>query len=182
MKCQQNLRSRLRIFSFYLGNLNSISQLTTIGDKPNRKISTITCTSTSLSHGSPTRRENHATHPHHVTRCPSPDCSLRHRLYRSITRKTKQRTGQRNDDKINTDPQTGRSSPDLSRYTRDDLPPQSPRDTDSTRSPTSQAPYPSSPALTPSVLYSKFAGKSRRRWPGFGRRSWSRQKVWGLRW
>ena len=34
----------------------------------------------------------------------------------------------------------------------------------------------------PSVLYSKFAGKSGRRWPGFGRRSWSRQKVWGLRW
>ena len=33
-----------------------------------------------------------------------------------------------------------------------------------------------------SVLYSKFAGKSGRRWPGFGRRSWSRQKVWGLRW
>ena len=31
-----------------------------------------------------------------------------------------------------------------------------------------------------SVLYSKFAGKSGRRWPGFGRRSWSRQKVWGL--
>ena len=33
-----------------------------------------------------------------------------------------------------------------------------------------------------SVLYSKFAGKSGRRWQGFGRRSWSRQKVWGLRW
>ena len=38
------------------------------------------------------------------------------------------------------------------------------------------------PAQTSSVLYSKFAGKSGRRWPGFGRRSWSRQKVWGLRW
>ena len=36
--------------------------------------------------------------------------------------------------------------------------------------------------LGTSVLYSKFAGKSGRRWPGFGRRSWSRQKVWGLRW
>ena len=38
------------------------------------------------------------------------------------------------------------------------------------------------PIWTPSVLYPKYAGKSGRRWPGFGRRSWSRQKVWGPRW
>ena len=38
------------------------------------------------------------------------------------------------------------------------------------------------PIWTPSVLYPKYTGKSGRRWPGFGRRSWSRQKVWGPRW
>ena len=31
------------VFSFSLTNLNSLSQLTTIGDKPNRELRTITC-------------------------------------------------------------------------------------------------------------------------------------------
>ena len=34
----------------------------------------------------------------------------------------------------------------------------------------------------PSVLYPKYVGKSGQRWPVFGRRSGSRQKVWDLRW
>ena len=34
----------------------------------------------------------------------------------------------------------------------------------------------------PSVLYLKYVGKSGPRWPGFGQRSWSRQRAWGLRW
>ena len=33
-----------------------------------------------------------------------------------------------------------------------------------------------------SVMYLKFVGKSGPRWPGSGRRSWSRQRAWGLRW
>ena len=33
-----------------------------------------------------------------------------------------------------------------------------------------------------SVLYLKCVGKSGPRWPGFGQRSWSRQRAWGLRW
>ena len=37
-------------------------------------------------------------------------------------------------------------------------------------------------ALTTSVLYLKCIGKSGPRWPGFGQRSWSRQRAWGLRW
>ena len=34
----------------------------------------------------------------------------------------------------------------------------------------------------PSVLYLKCVGKSGPRWPGFGQRSWSRRRAWGLRW
>ncbi len=37
-------------------------------------------------------------------------------------------------------------------------------------------------SLPPSVLYLKCVGKSGPRWPGFGQRSWSRQRAWGLRW
>ena len=33
-----------------------------------------------------------------------------------------------------------------------------------------------------SVLYLNCVGKSGPRWPGFGQRSWSRQRAWGLRW
>ena len=33
-----------------------------------------------------------------------------------------------------------------------------------------------------SVLYLKCVGKSGPRWSGFGQRSWSRPKAWGLRW